>query len=347
MTIWKRVAVAITAGALGLTMSACGSSETSSNELTVISHESFVLPQELKDRFANETGYTVHYVAESDAGTMASKLVLTKDNPIADVVYGLDNTVSYPVISAGALTPYKSAVLPPEATQYAIDNRDSLTPIDVGDVCVNADKAWFARNNLPIPVTLDDLTNPMYKNLLVVENPASSSPGMAFLTATVGAKGQDGYLAYWGQLKDNGVKVVKGWTEAYFTEFSGGPGKGSYPLVLSYSSSPADTVMEGGNDSSTTALLGACFRQVEYAGVLKGARNSIGARKFIDFMLSPDVQASMPVNNYMYPVLSSATIPATWKKYAPLSDNPIKVDAALIANNRQRWVTDWTSAVIG
>ncbi|MEZ5199820.1 MAG: thiamine ABC transporter substrate-binding protein [Micropruina glycogenica] len=191
--------------------------------------------------------------------------------------------------------------MPASAAALKPDDSGSLTAIDFGDVCVNAGKNWFKAKNLAIPATLDDLAKPAYKNLLVVENPASSSPGLAWLTATVGAKGNPGYLDYWASLNNNGVKVVKGWTEAYSTEFSGSSGKGSRPLVVSYSTSPAFEVPKGSKESNTTALLETCFRQVEYAGVIKGAQNQVGAQKFIDFMLSKQVQADIPGQMYSLP----------------------------------------------
>ncbi len=212
---------------------------------------------------------------------------------------------------------------------------------------MNADKKWFKAKNLAIPATLDDLAKPAYKNLLVVENPASSSPGLAWLTATVGAKGDPGYLDYWASLNNNGVKVVKGWTEAYSTEFSGSSGKGPRPLVVSYSTSPAFEVPKGSKESNTTALLETCFRQVEYAGVIKGAQNQVGAQKFIDFMLSKQVQADIPGQMYMYPADTSVALPEEWVAHAPLATKPFTVSAAVISADRDTWIRDWTAKVIG
>lgn len=313
---------------------------TESTKLTVITHDSFALSEETRAKFAADTGYDVTYLAPGDAGTVVNQLILTKDAPLGDVVFGIDNTFAGRAISAGVLSPYDPSALPKGADGYAADDAHSLTPVDYGDVCLNADTNWFKAKGLAVPQTLDDLVKPEYSGLLVVENPASSSPGMAFLAATVAAKGENGYLGYWTALKANKVLVVKGWTEAYTVEFSGSSGKGSRPLVVSYSSSPA-------YEHATEALTRTCFRQVEYAGVLAGAQNQVGARKFIDFLLSAQVQAEIPEQMYMNPVDASVTLPADWEKYAATVDSPLTLPAAQLSANRDAWIKAWTAAVIG
>ena len=329
------------------TTSSAPAEPSRSDTLTVVTHDSFALSDEAKAKFETDTGLKVTYVAPGDAGSLANQLVLTKDSPLGDVVFGIDNTFASRVAGAGVLDPYAAAPLPTSANDLSADDGHLLTPIDYGDVCVNADKGWYAAKNLPIPTSLDDLAGAAYKDQLVVENPASSSPGLAFLAATVGAKGEDGYLDYWGKLTDNGVKIAKGWTEAYTGDFSGSAGKGPRPLVVSYATSPAFEVDKGATESRTVALLDTCFRQVEYAGVLKGSQNVWGAQKFIDFMLSKEVQAEIPEQMYMYPVDASVTLPADWVKFAPLSPKPIAVDAATIGAQRESWIKDWTARVLG
>lgn len=318
-----------------------------STTLSVVTHDSFALTPALLDQFRKDTGYQLTMVAPGDAGTMVNQLILTKDSPLGDVVFGIDNTFSGRAISEGVLSPYTSPAAARVPAALAADDSGSLTPVDMGDVCLNADTAWFTQRGIALPVTLDDLVKPEYKDLLVVENPASSSPGLAFLIATVGAKGESGWLDYWGRLKANGVKVVPGWTEAYSVEFSGSTGRGTRPLVVSYSTSPAFEVPRGGGAPTSTALLQTCFRQVEYAGVIKGAANEVGARKFIDFLLSRPVQTDIPGRMYMYPATPGVELPADWRSYAPLADKPIVVAPQTIAANRTRWIKDWTARVLG
>ena len=356
MTTTRRALAGLAAAACALTLAACTSAPTASptgpatptrsTTLTVVTHDSFALSKDLTAKFAADTGYQVTYVAPGDAGTIVNQLVLTKDAPLGDVVFGIDNTFAGRALAAGVLSPYAAPSAPKDAA-LAADASGSLTPIDFGDVCVNADKAWFEAKKLALPVTLDDLTKPEYKDLLVVQNPASSSPGLAFLAATVAAKGEGGYLDYWGALKANGVKIAKGWTEAYTVEFSGGEGKGTRPLVVSYATSPAFTTNEAKTATTTTALLETCFRQVEYAGVLKGAKNEVGARAFIDVLLSDAVQADIPGQMYMYPAVATTKLPAEWVQFAPLAPKPLAVTTDQLAAGRETWIKAWTGKVIG
>ncbi len=349
-----RTRVAALAAALSVLVAGCGSqpggpatatAPTESNRLTVLTHDSFYLPDELLAEFEQSSGYDVEYVAPGDGGTLVNQLILTKDAPLGDVVFGIDTTFAGRAVGAGVLAPYTSAALPSEAAELAEDGAGVLTPIDYGDVCLNADLAWFKAKGLDLPQSFDDLTKPEYADLLVVSNPASSTPGLSFLVATIAAEGED-YLAYWQRLKDNGVKVVPGWTEAYTVEFSGSAGQGSRPLVLSYASSPASELDDAGRPR-TANLPRTCLRQVEYAGVVAGAQNEVGARAFIDWLLSPAVQEQIPTSMWMYPVDSEVELPEAWAQFGTSVEEAWHVPAETIAANRDTWIRDWTATVIG
>jgi thiamine transport system substrate-binding protein len=340
----------VAGGALVLALALAGcaadtSVVTDRDTLTVITHDSFDLSDEAKARFEEETGLAVTYVAPGNAGTVVNELVLTKDSPLGDVVFGIDNTFAGRAIEAGVLAAYTSPNLPAARPGLAADDDGYLTPVDFGDVCLNADTVWFEEHSVPLPVTLDDLVKPDYKDLLVVTNPATSSPGLAFLLATVAAKGDPVYLTYWAALKENGVKVAASWSDAYGVDFSGSSGHGAYPLVLSYASSP---MYEAGEDGSspTVALPQTCFRQVEYAAVIAGAANPEGAQRFIDFLLSDAVQSEIPDTMYMLPVSPTASLPDEWAAVLSLSPNPWSVDAAAIGANREKWIEEWTQTVL-
>jgi thiamine transport system substrate-binding protein len=314
--------------------------------ITLVTHDSFHLSDGLLEQFEQETGLTVQQVAPGDGGALVNQLVLTKDTPLGDVVYGIDNTFASRAISEGVLEPYTSTVpAAADAAQYAVDDSGSLTAIDLGDVCLNVDHAWFTANGVPEPTSLEDLTQPAYRDLTVVTNAATSSPGLAFLLATIGAFGEDGWQDYWTALQANGLKVVEGWSDAYYTDFSGGGGGGSRPIALSYASSPPETIPEGGTEPTTGALLDTCFRQVEYAGVIAGTSNPEGAQQLIDFLLSDAVQADIPGSMYMYPVSSAVDLPEAWAQWAPLATEPFTVPSADIAEHRDEWVRAWTDLV--
>lgn len=322
------------------------SSDASRGVVRVVTHDSFSLPDELIADFEAATGYTVELSAPGDGGELVNQLILTQDSPLGDVAYGVDNTFASRALAEGVFAPYASASLPASAEQYLVPGSDALTPVDVGDVCLNVDHAWFADAGIAEPTTLADLVDPEYADLTVVSNPATSSPGMAMLAATVGAFGEDGFADYWADLRANGVKVVNGWSDAYYVDFSGSEGQGDRPIVLSYSTSPAFEAAEDAEESPTGALLETCFRQVEYAGVLTGAENPAGAEAFVDFLLSADVQAALPESMYVYPVDDAVALPETWARFAPLASEPIVVTPEQIDAGRDDWIRTWTETVI-
>lgn len=359
MRIKYTIAVAI-AAASSLGLAACSASgstpaaeESSASAtgpaaggqtVTVVTHESFNVPDSLKAAFEAETGYKLTVVEQGDAGELANALALSKDAPLGDAFFGVDNTFASRLVDEGVTAP-ASVTLPAGAEQFIVDGAPGLVPVDMGDVCINADKTWYAEKNLPLPTTFEDLVKPEYKDQLVVMNPASSSPGLAFLLATVSHFGEDGYLNYWKQLKDNGVKVTAGWSDAFGTDFSAGEGKGAYPLMVSYASSPSYFVNEEMTEASVANLDQTCFRQVEYAGVLAGAKNPQGANAFVEWLLSKPVQESIPDNMYMYPVMSEAALPVVLLKFGPLSTMPEYVSPAEIGKHRNEWIEAWTEAV--
>jgi thiamine transport system substrate-binding protein len=318
-----------------------GSEQVAGKTVTIATHDSWAMSKKVMADFTKQTGITVKIQPHGDAGELTNKLVLTKDAPLADGVFGIDNTFASRAVDEGVLQKY-DAQQPASASSFALDGDAGhyLTPIDYGDVCINVDDTWFARKKIAPPKTFDDLADPAYKDLMVTPGATTSSPGLAFLVATIGTYG-DGWKDYWQKLVDNGVKIDAGWEDAYEVDFTAGGGNGSRPIVVSYSSSPPFTVPKGADKPTTSALLDTCFRQVEYAGVLKGAGNPKGAQEFIDFMLGKEFQAALPDNMYVYPVDTTIALPAGWKQWAPTSPDPVDVSAADITEHRTEWLRDW------
>ena len=317
-----------------------------SKSVVLVTHESFVISKELQKQFEDESGYDLVVKASGDAGALTNKLVLTKDDPTGDAVFGIDNTFGSRAIDEGVLAPY-AAELPDGADQYALagdtqpEGGHDLTPVDTSNVCVNVDDTWFADRGVPAPQTLDDLVKPAYQDLFVTPGATTSSPGLAFLLTTVAAYGEDGWQDYWTQLLANGAKLTEGWTDAYQVDFTQGGGDGDRPIVLSYDSSPAFTV-DGQGGTTTSALLDTCFRQVEYAGVLAGADNPEGAQALVDFMVGPAFQEALPDAMYVFPVAAGTALPPDWASFAPQPDDPYTVDPAEIAEHRDDWLRDWS-----
>jgi len=312
--------------------------------VVLVTHDSFSLPKKLVKQFEADTGYELELRSNGDAGSMTSQLVLNVDNPLGDVAFGVDNTFAGRALEAGVFAPYRGE-WPDGVEEYALpgDDEGVLTPVDNGDVCVNVDTAWFDEQGLEPPQTLEDLTDPAYEDLFVTSGATTSSPGFAFLLATIAAYGED-WPAYWEDLLDNGAKVVPGWEDAYFVDFTAGGG-GARPIVLSYDSSPAFTTTDDGSETTTAALLETCFEQVEYVGVLAGAENPTGAQAVVDWMLTPEVQAALPDSMYVFPVVDGVELPEAWAEFAPRPEEPLAVDAAEIDENRDAWLTEWQDLV--
>lgn len=330
--------------AFALVVVGCSDANEAVDELILMTHDSFALSEGVLERFTEETGIEVIVLESGDAGTMLSQAILTKDNPIADLAYGVDNTFLSRALAEGIFTEYESPLLADVPTDLITDAR--VTPIDFGYVCVNYDRAAFADS--PPPSSLADLTLPAYRDMLVVQDPASSSPGLAFLLATISTFGEtDDYTwqHYWQDLKDNGVLVTAGWTEAYTGAFSGGGGGGDRPIVVSYASSPAVGVYftdPPPDEAPTAAILDGCFRQVEYVGILTGSDHPEQAGMLIDFLLSTPVQEDIPLNMFVYPANRNAALPPVFTDYSPVPVAPADIAVKTIEENREIWIDRWT-----
>lgn len=338
--------------ALILTLSACAQPTPSGPlELRVLTHDSFAASEEVIRAFEQENNVKLTFLPSGDTGSALNQAILTKNAPLADVFYGVDNTFLSRALSEDIFEPYNSPLLAEIDDAFKLDPQNRALPVDYGDVCINYDKAYFAEKGLPLPQSLADLTRPEYKGLLVVENPATSSPGLAFLMATIAAFGEEGYLDFWRQLKDNGVVVVNDWETAYYTNFSASSGRGPQPMVVSYGSSPPAEVIfaeQPLEDAPTASLVGdgMCFRQIEFVGILKGTKQRALAEKFVDFMLDVRFQEDLPLQMFVFPVNRKAQLPQEFVRYAQIPAKPATLDPALIAEKREVWIEAWTQAVL-
>jgi thiamine transport system substrate-binding protein len=338
------VLVAIACALTGCSLVGSGDDQPAGKEVVLVTHDSFVLPKRLIAQFERQSGYHLVVHAAGDGGTLTNKLVLTQGNPTGDVAFGVDNTFASRALDADVFA-RSDVALPPGAEQYVVPGDDGrLAPVDNGNVCVNIDTGWFREHDVRPPRSLDDLVEPAYDGLLAVPGATTSSTGLAFLLATIGKYG-DGWTTWWQKLVGNGATITDGWTQAYETDFTQGGGHGKDPIVVSYDSSPAFTVPKGGNTSTTKALLDTCFRQVEYAGVLTGAANPEGAKAFVEFLLSPEVQKALPDSMYVFPVRSGTPLPPAWAKFAVQPTHPYVVSPAEISAHRETWLREWSGIV--
>jgi thiamine transport system substrate-binding protein len=317
--------------------------------LTVMTHDSFAISEDVVTTFETTNNVDVVFLASGDTGTMLNKAILAKDAPLADVMFGVDNTFLSRALEADIFDAYQSLALSDVPAEFVLDASYRALPVDYGDVCINYDKKYFEENNLAVPASFEDLAKPEYNGLLVVENPATSSPGLAFMLATRAYFG-DSFLDYWQSLKDNGVVVVDSWETAYYTNFSASSGQGPQPMVVSYASSPAAEVFfasEPPADAPTASIVasGMCFRQIEFVGILKNGQNRDLAEKFVDFMLGKQFQEDMPLNMFVYPVNQTAQLPEVFTKYAQVASQLADISYDDIAANRDAWIEAWNEVM--
>lgn len=347
----KRITLLIVA--LLVMLAACAPQSTQPagpQTLTIMTHDSFAVSTAVVQAFEEANNAKLVFLPSGDAGAMLNKAILTKDAPLADVIFGVDNTFLSRALEGDIYEAYASPALQNIPAEFQLDASNRALPVDYGDVCINYDKKYFAENNLSVPSTLEELTQPEYQGLLVVENPATSSTGLAFLLATVAHFGES-FTEYWGALKDNGVVVVDGWETAYYTNFSASSGRGPQPMVVSYGTSPAAEVIFADppiDDAPTASILGpdTCFRQIEFVGILKGTQNRALAEAFVDFILGKQFQEDMPQQMFVYPVNPEVALPEAFTKYAQAPAQVPQIDPDSIAANRDAWIQAWTDTVL-
>jgi thiamine transport system substrate-binding protein len=347
---------AVVAG-LMLTAASCGDDTDSSEpiatteaevsiegtSITLITHDSFAVSTDVLESFTRETGVTVELLASGDAGQMLAESILTAGNPLGDVMFGVDNTFLQRALDAELFEPYESPNLNDVPDEFELDAQHRVTPIDFGDVCINY---WRAAIAGEAPTLLEDLTDARFAGELVVQSPETSSPGLAFLLATIA--GTDNWEQFWADLRANDVSVTSGWEEAYYEQFAAGGGDRS--LVVSYASSPPAEVLfsaEPIDTPPTGVLLDSCFRQIEFAGVLAGTAHPEAAHALIDFLLTPAFQDDVPLSMFVFPVASSATLPPEFIDHAQLAEDPLTLDPAEIEANRDEWTDRWVEIVLG
>ena len=348
-------ALAIVASAI---LAGCGDDDAATSteaaqveEIVLVTHDSFAIPDDVLAAFEADSGVVVRILRSGDAGATVNQAILTKDNPIGDVLFGVDNTFLSRTLDAGIFRSYESPGLVDVPSGLQLDASHRVTPIDVGNVCLNYDKAAFGGDNIAAPTSLDQLTDDAYAGMLVVQDPTTSSPGLAFLLATVAAFGEEGdytWQTYWSQLIANDVLVTSGWEEAYNGSFSGGSGQGDRPLVVSYASSPPAEVIFSDpqpTEAPTGVITDGCFRQIEFAGILEGTAAGEVAEDLIDFMLSPTFQEAIPLNMFVYPANTAAQLPPEFVEHTTLPTASRSLDPAFIDANRERWLREWIELV--
>ena len=319
--------------------------------LVVLTNDSFDIGEEIIAQFEEINNASVTIQKAGSSGQVLNRAILEKGNPSGDLLYGVDNTFLSRALREEIFIQYKSGQIGNIPAQFILDDTFHVSPVDYGYVNINYDIAYLDDKGLAPPASLEVLTQPEWDGRLVVENPATSTPGLAFLISTVSYFGEDDdydYLDFWADLKKNNVAVKEGWSEAYYTDFT--KYGGDRPLVVSYATSPAAELFfsEGAYEVPPTGNVlvdKATFLQIEGIGILKGTDNETLAKKFVDFVLDVPFQEYIPGRMFVYPVNSKAQTP-DYFQYAEVPTAPSDIDAATIDAKRDDWIDAWTSVVI-
>ncbi len=322
-----------------------------SEVLSILTYDSYSVSEEIVAAFETENNVKLQFIEGGDSATVLNRAILSGDSPIADVIIGINSIMLSRALDNDILIPYESPVLADIPAEYQLDPSYRAIPFNYGNVCLNYDIAWYEEKGLDAPDSWEDLIDPAYAEQLVVENPTTSAPGIAFLLATIAEFGEEGYIDYWKSLLDNKIAITDGWSTAYYTNFTAGGGNGLQPLVVSYDNSPAavpfysETPMDS---APTTAVLtdGMCYEMVEFLGILKGTQNQALAEKFVDAVIGKEWQEDLPGQMFVYPVNSEAALPEAFAKFAPSPENPVTLDSALIEEKRDFWLQTWNDEIL-
>ncbi len=349
MRRWRAMIAVVASGMVVL--AACGGDEDAASggddggprTVRLLTYDSFALPEEAAAAFTERTGAEIEVVANGDSGSMLAGALLAAGNPEADVIFGVDNTSATRATDGDLLDPIDPPAASEVLERYLLpgDQRDLLVPIDSGDVCMNLDTEWFEASGTPLPTSLEQLTEPAYRDLTVVSSPVTSSPGMALLIGTVDRYGEDGWQDFWARLRDNGVRVRPSWDDAYYTDYT--VSGGDRPIVLSYASSPPVELIfsEGERTEPASAVLeDSCSAQVEYAGVLRGAEEPELAAELVDFMLSDEWQGELPLTNFVFPVID-VELPQEFVDWAVQAEAPMGLSPDAVDEGRDAWIEAW------
>ncbi len=337
----------------------CSVLETSTSNSTtvrILTYDIAAFSQSMLDEFTNSTGYEIELIRADDAGGILEQLLQTQGTPQSDIAVGLDNTYLQTALDFCLLQPHSitAPALDPSATQ-PYDGTYAL-PFDQGDVCLNVDENGLNETERTFPEDLWELTEPEWNGKTSFPSPVTSSPGRAFMIATIDYFENDGNQStnafdWWEAMADNDARFTSGWTEAYEVHYSGGYGEwteghiGDSLLTVSYCHSPGVEAFYSGNSTHSTSITleRSTFHQVEYAGLTNGATNVNGANAFLNYLLSEDVNRNMPENNLMLSVLQEPTFPETdgyqWHTDTPTMNANVSMER--IAQNMDTWLNQW------
>ena len=313
-----------------------GAQET--NNLVIYAYDSFVSDWGagpiVIPNFEKKYGIKVDLRSPGDAGQVLTTSILEKDNPVADIVIGIDNNMLAKALDEDILQPYKSENLNNVDQSLIFDKSNHLSPYDYGyfSIIYNSEKI-----DNP-PKSLNDLLSSQYEKSIILMDPRTSSPGLGFFLWTVKVFGDD-FTDYWANLNKNILTITEGWDSGYGLFVNG-----EAPMVLSYTTSPAyHKEYEDSEQYKATVFEEGNYMQIEGAGIVKNCKNLKSAQIFIDYMLTEDFQKEIPLTNWMFPVID-IKLPKSYDTALKTEKN-LLLPSKTINDNLDKWTEEWLETI--
>ena len=287
-------------------------------------------------RFEKICDCNLKVVSSGDSGKVLNRVILEKTNPKADILLGLNNSDIEKSFIYDLWEPYISKNLERVPVDLRLDKKNRVTPFDFGFIAFVYDSQ---KINKP-PRNFNELLNSKYNKKIVIQNPKTSSPGLSMLHWTIAVFGESNFLKFWKRLKPNLLAVTDGWSSAYgmFT-------RGETPIVLSYVTSPAYHLeYEKTERYQVAEFQEGHFRQIEFAGILKGTKSIELSQSFIDFMLSEKFQNIIPLTNWMFPVIQYQPLPDSFR-VVPKVKKIKRINTSLVNQKNSKWIKSWSRAM--
>ena len=345
------------------------SEDLQDGELVIVTYDVLALSEDMISGFEESSGLNVTMLKLDDAGSILDYLIQNRGNTNVDLAIGLDNTYLQTAIEFDLLEELdlnKSGMsapgsFPGRSSMDPLEPYDGplAVPYDMGYICLNYDTEAVDGENLSVPTSLEDLTGPEWRGKVALPSPVSSSPGRGFMLASLDYfdwQSDEGlqFSNWWSDMVANDVVITSGWTEAYETHYTGGYGEwtegyiGDAHITVSYCHSPGVESYYNGNwtKSATLDIPKTSLFQVEYASAVSGG-NALYAKKFIEYLISPEVNSMMPYENLMYSVLDGLDLPEEdgYRSNSQIPAAPASIPMEDIDDHMEAWLDQWNSAV--
>ena len=313
--------------------------EAAGRTLTIYTYESFISEwgpgPKVKEAFEKTCDCTVNFVGITDGVALLSRLKLEGAAAKADVVLGLDTSLTAEAKDTGLFE--ASGVDISAATVPGGFKDEVFVPYDYGHFAVIYDSKAITNP----PKSLKELVEGDPSQKIAIQDPRTSTPGLGLLLWVKSVYGDKAGEA-WKQLNKRVLTVTPGWSEAYglFT-------KGEVPMVLSYTTSPAyHIIADKETRYQAAAFSEGHYIQVEVAGLLKNAPEKELGREFLRFMLTPGFQDAIPENNWMWPAApTTAPLPEAFNTLVK-PEKTFLIPSEEVAKNRKVWIDEWLAAAV-